>query len=286
VCCVLCAPGPAPTQGMPLDEQLHSLQRERLLLLFALRHRGLLYEKQTERRGAGTAEAAVQRDRLIRTEVSCFLLDIEPLCVQLLPPLPPAAAAAAAAQLGAAQRPNHCAPGWQPEGRQFYDLLHELGGGGGGGDEGEGTALSRLIEGVVRRMSRRGESGYSALLQAVRNGVRDHQKQQASAAAAAAAARGAGGGGAAAAAAAAAEEEEEEDLELMRHRPRLAWTLKVASEGKLPLSEYPVVEKTAGGGAPSGGGGGGGGTQPPQDLLVFVVGGLTFAEARVVSQNG
>eukprot|EP01047_Picozoa_sp_COSAG01_P055626 COSAG01_NODE_6214_length_3788_cov_372.436704_4_plen_116_part_00 len=72
---------------MPLDEQLHSLQRERLLLLFALRHRGLLYE-QTERRGAGTAEAAVQRDRLIPTEVSCFLLDIEPLCVQLLPPPP------------------------------------------------------------------------------------------------------------------------------------------------------------------------------------------------------
>eukprot|EP01047_Picozoa_sp_COSAG01_P055625 COSAG01_NODE_6214_length_3788_cov_372.436704_3_plen_132_part_00 len=131
-------------------------------------------------------------------------------------------------------------------------------------------------------MSRRGESGYSALLQAVRNGVRDHQKQQASAAAAAAAARGAGGGGAAGAAGAAAAEEEE--LELMRHRPRLAWTLKVASEGKLPLSEYPVVEKTAGGGAPSGGGGGG--TQPSQDLLVFVVGGLTFAEARVVSQNG
>ncbi|GAB0492681.1 hypothetical protein MMPV_003949 [Pyropia vietnamensis] len=74
-----------------------------------------------------------------------------------------------------------------------------------------------------------------------------------------------------------------------QHEPLLARTLESVFRGRLSSDAFPVVGEEEGG--LSGGGGGGGGSDrhnvAPREVLVFVVGGTTYEEARcVASVNG
>jgi hypothetical protein len=57
-----------------------------------------------------------------------------------------------------------------------------------------------------------------------------------------------------------------------QHSPRLEVTLQNLIKGRLREQQYPFVE------------GGGSTRDKPQDIIVFIVGGVTFEEARSVSQ--
>ncbi|TKA74494.1 hypothetical protein B0A55_06454 [Friedmanniomyces simplex] len=67
-----------------------------------------------------------------------------------------------------------------------------------------------------------------------------------------------------------------------QHSPHLTSTLQDLIKGRLSLSSYPFVEGAAGAG--TGGGGGGQTRDKPQDIIVFIVGGTTYEEARGVAQ--
>ena len=84
-----------------------------------------------------------------------------------------------------------------------------------------------------------------------------------------------------------------------QHSPRLEGTLTDLIKGKLRDSLYPFLEGGIGGNNSAngiGGGGGGGGAattggtsssatrDKPQDVIVFVVGGATYEEAKMVAQ--
>jgi len=77
-----------------------------------------------------------------------------------------------------------------------------------------------------------------------------------------------------------------------QHEPLLARTLESLFRGRLSADAFPVVGEEDGGlsGGLSGGGGGGGGDRAsviPREVLVFIVGGTTYEEARcVASVNG
>ncbi|KAK3074415.1 vacuolar protein sorting-associated protein 45 [Teratosphaeriaceae sp. CCFEE 6253] len=66
-----------------------------------------------------------------------------------------------------------------------------------------------------------------------------------------------------------------------QHTPLLAATLQDLLKGRLSLAAYPFVESSGSGG---GGGAGAGQTRDrPQDVVVFMVGGTTYEEAKVVA---
>ena len=79
-----------------------------------------------------------------------------------------------------------------------------------------------------------------------------------------------------------------------QHSPRLEGTLTDLIKGKLRDSLYPFLEESVSGGSTVGGGSGGGGgiggssgsisRDKPQDVIVFVVGGATYEEAKMVAQ--
>ncbi|KAL9093269.1 MAG: hypothetical protein Q9165_004010 [Trypethelium subeluteriae] len=72
-----------------------------------------------------------------------------------------------------------------------------------------------------------------------------------------------------------------------QHSPKLEATLQDLIRGRLDTGQYPFLEGGAGGGGGSGTGGGGGRMatrEKPQDVVVFVVGGATYEEARMVAQ--
>ncbi|KAL8824216.1 MAG: hypothetical protein Q9191_005209 [Dirinaria sp. TL-2023a] len=60
-----------------------------------------------------------------------------------------------------------------------------------------------------------------------------------------------------------------------QHSPRLEATLQNLIKARLKEQQYPFVE---------GGGGGGSTRDKPQDIVVFVVGGATYEEAKMVAQ--
>lgn len=57
-----------------------------------------------------------------------------------------------------------------------------------------------------------------------------------------------------------------------QHSPRLEVTLQNLIKGKLREQQYPFVE------------GGGSTRERPQDIIVFMIGGVTFEEAKTISQ--
>jgi hypothetical protein len=59
----------------------------------------------------------------------------------------------------------------------------------------------------------------------------------------------------------------------MQHTPHLTQTLENLFKGKLREASYPFIE----------GAGVNAGLQRPQDVIVFVIGGTTFEEARAVA---
>lgn len=75
-----------------------------------------------------------------------------------------------------------------------------------------------------------------------------------------------------------------------QHEPLLARTLESVFRGRLSSDAFPVVGEEEGGLSGGGGGGSGGGDRHsvvPREVLVFVVGGTTYEEARcVASVNG
>ncbi|PVG02686.1 putative vacuolar protein sorting protein VpsB [Serendipita vermifera] len=62
----------------------------------------------------------------------------------------------------------------------------------------------------------------------------------------------------------------------MQHKPHLAETLENVLKGKLKETSYPFIENQKGVGPNSA-------LQKPQDIIVFMIGGTTYEEARVVS---
>ncbi|KAL7414882.1 Sec1 family-domain-containing protein [Mrakia frigida] len=63
-----------------------------------------------------------------------------------------------------------------------------------------------------------------------------------------------------------------------QHKPHLLSTLDLLLKGRLRETSYPFLEAEEGGIAP-----GAGRTQRPQDIIVFMVGGTTYEEARAVA---
>ena len=63
-----------------------------------------------------------------------------------------------------------------------------------------------------------------------------------------------------------------------QHQPLLAQTLENLYKGKMKEVDYPIVSGGGGGGA------GGGGGVKAQDVLVFVIGGVTYEEAKFVAE--
>ena len=59
----------------------------------------------------------------------------------------------------------------------------------------------------------------------------------------------------------------------MQHTPHLSRTLETLFKGKLREASYPFIEGT----------GINAGLQRPQDVIIFIVGGATFEEARTVA---
>jgi len=59
----------------------------------------------------------------------------------------------------------------------------------------------------------------------------------------------------------------------MQHAPHLSQTLENLFKGKLREANYPFIE----------GAGTNAGLQRPQDVIIFVIGGTTFEEARTVA---
>lgn len=81
-----------------------------------------------------------------------------------------------------------------------------------------------------------------------------------------------------------------------QHSPHLLETVELLMKGRLRESSYPSTSNSSGSGAPGGSGGGsgpgGGGAysssagmiqQRPQDVILFIVGGATYEEARAVA---
>ena len=62
-----------------------------------------------------------------------------------------------------------------------------------------------------------------------------------------------------------------------QHTPLLMQTLEAAAKSRLKDSEYPTVDKTLIPAQPAK-------VQPPKLIIVFIVGGTTYEEARVVSE--
>ncbi|GAA5939825.1 Vps45p [Sporobolomyces koalae] len=77
-----------------------------------------------------------------------------------------------------------------------------------------------------------------------------------------------------------------------QHKPHLAETLDLLLRGRLKESSYPFVDPPAQGTMGQGqlyqqsstSGVGGGGQPRPQDIIVFIIGGTTYEEARYVAQ--
>lgn len=64
-----------------------------------------------------------------------------------------------------------------------------------------------------------------------------------------------------------------------QHSPLLEATLQSLVKGRLREAQYPFVEGSGG----SGGGGGAPTRDKPQDVIVFIIGGATYEEAKAVA---
>ena len=73
-----------------------------------------------------------------------------------------------------------------------------------------------------------------------------------------------------------------------QHSPRLQSTLQMLLRGRLKDSQFPFLDPGIDDGD-NGGGEGGGKVLPtkdkPQEIIIFIVGGLTFEEAKMIAQS-